>query len=105
MASETGLGDITVHGETLLLGGGTIAALLAFFRWMLTLAGGRQDKRIAALEAEREQERNRTMALAQALMTLVAVVERSNPDEAALHAAKLVLKKAFPADAPEHPAH
>lgn len=101
MASEPHLSALGGHElMTGLLA--VLVALIAFFRWLLGLAGARQDKRIAALEAEREQERNRMMAITQALMTLMAVVERGNPDEPALIAAKTVLKKAFPADAPDH---
>lgn len=86
--------------------GGVVAiavAVIAFVRWLLGLAGARQDKRIAVLEARVAQADNRAMALAQVVMVLVPIVETSHPDHAALHQAREVLKKAFPADAPDHP--
>jgi hypothetical protein len=43
------------------------------------------------------------MAIAQVVMALIPVVEANHPDHPALHDARAVLKKAFPADAPEHP--
>lgn len=101
MASEAGI-DIT----DLSTGGPLVAALvamLAFFRWLLGLAGARQDKRIALLEARVTQADNRAMAIAQVVMALIPVVEASHPDHPALHDARAVLKKAFPADAPDHP--
>lgn len=53
--AETNIGDLAAHSEGLLLGGGVIAAVLAFLQFFLKLAGGRQDARIAKLEAVQEQ--------------------------------------------------
>lgn len=86
--------------------GGLIATLVAasaFFRWLLGLAGARQDKRIAQLEHERTDDRRLIMAITQALFEVMNVVERHEPDAPALMRARSVLKKAFPADAPDHP--
>lgn len=102
MASEPALtGVLDGHEIT-----GSIVAVMvagfAFFRWLLGLAGARQDKRIALLEARVAQADNRAMAIAQVVMALIPVVESSHPDHPALHDARAVLKKAFPADAPDH---
>lgn len=101
MASEPSFADLAVHSENILWGGASIAAALTFFRWLLGLAGARQDARIRALEMEREQERNRMMAITQALYRLMAIVERHDPDAPALVEARTILTKAFPADAPD----
>lgn len=86
--------------------GGVFVALsvsvLGFARWLLGLAGARQDKRIALLEARVAQADNRAMAIAQVVMALIPVVEAQHPDHPALHDARAVLKKAFPADAHDH---
>lgn len=89
----------------LMEGGGLVAAfvaVLAFARWLLGLAGARQDKRIAMLEARVAQADNRAMAIAQVVMALIPVVEANHPDHPALHDARAVLRKAFPADAHDH---
>lgn len=78
-----------------------LRGVLAFLRWLLGLAGARQDDRIAKLEARVSQADNRSMALAQVVMALIPLVEGSHPDHPALSDAKMVLKKAFPADAPD----
>ena len=96
--------SIAAHTESLFIGGGLIAAAFGFFRWMLTLAGGRQDKRIAQLERERSADRKLLMAITQALYEVMNVVERHEPDAPALEHARSMLKKAFPADPPEQPA-
>ncbi|WP_298172083.1 hypothetical protein [Novosphingobium sp.] len=86
--------------------GGVVAIVVtitAFVRWLLGLAGARQDKRIALLEARVAQADNRAMAIAQVVMALIPVVEANHPDHPALHDARVVLRKAFPADAPDHP--
>lgn len=101
MASEAGI-DIT----DISTGGPLVAAFvaaLAFLRWLLGLAGARQDERIKMLERRVTQSDNRSMALAQAVMALIPIVEANHPEHAALHQAREVLRKAFPADAPEHP--
>ncbi|NBQ13094.1 MAG: hypothetical protein EBU31_00425 [Proteobacteria bacterium] len=101
MPTEGDLGQIALQSESLLVGGTALAALLAFFRWLLGLVGARQDARIQALEIEREQERNRMMAITQALYRLMAIVERHDPNAPALVEARTILTKAFPADAPD----
>lgn len=85
--------------------GGIVAAMvtiLAFVRWLLGLAGARQDERIKLLERRVTQADNRSMALAQVVMALIPIVEADHPDHTALHQAREVLRKAFPADAPDH---
>jgi len=101
MPTEGELGQMALQSENLLVGGTALAALLAFFRWLLGLVGARQDARIRALEIEREQERNRMMAITQALYRLMAIVERHDPNAPALAEARTILTKAFPADAPD----
>ena len=101
MPTEGELGQMALQSENLLVGGTALAALLAFFRWLLGLVGARQDARIRALATEREQERNRMMAITQALYRLMAIVERHDPNAPALAEARTILTKAFPADAPD----
>lgn len=95
-------------GGVLPSGGVFVAMLVAglgFLRWLLGLAGARQDKRIAELEARVAQADNRAMAIAQVVMALIPVVEANHPEHPALHDARTVLRKAFPADAPDHADH
>lgn len=102
MSDESSIGHLALGGHEVV--GGMVALLvatLAFFRWLLGLAGARQDKRIALLEARVAQADNRAMAIAQVVMALIPVVEANHPDHPALHDARAVLKKAFPADAPD----
>lgn len=103
MASETDIIQLPALGNHEFMG--TAVAVLvagfAFFRWLLGLAGARQDKRIALLETRVAQADNRAMAIAQVVMALIPVVEASHPDHPALLDARAVLKKAFPADAPD----
>lgn len=102
MSDQPDLGAWALGNHELV--GSAVAVLVtgfAFFRWLLGLAGARQDKRIAALEAERAQERNRMMAITQALYRLMAIVERHDPNAPALAEARTILTKAFPADAPD----
>lgn len=79
-----------------------LVAAFAFMRWLLGLAGARQDERIKTLEKRVTQADNRAMAIAQVVMAMIPVVEASHPDHPALHQAREVLCKAFPADAPDH---
>lgn len=104
MSTGPDLGHIPALAPHELAGGfvAVLVAMLAFFRWMLTLAGGRQDKRIAKLEAEAAQNANRLMAITQALFEVMAVLERHEPHAPALNHARAVLTKSFPADAPDH---
>lgn len=101
MASEAGIdiADISTGGPLV----AALVATFAFLRWLLGLAGARQDERIKMLERRVTQADNRSMALAQVVMALIPVVEANHPEHAALHQAREVLRKAFPADAPEHP--
>lgn len=82
-------------------GGLTIAAL-AFVRWLLDLAIGTTRSKLDQLERERIEDRKLLMAITQALFEVMNVVERHEPDAPALEHARAVLKKAFPADAPDH---
>lgn len=110
MTDETNISQIALGGHQ--MAGWAVALLvglfaflrgaLAFLRWLLGLAGARQDERIALLEARVAQADNRSMAIAQVVMALIPVVEANHPDHPALHDARAVLKKAFPADAPDH---
>lgn len=106
MASEPGLEHALSDFGGMLPSGGVMVALgvavLGFVRWLLGLAGARQDERIKLLERRVTQADNRSMALAQVVMALIPIVEGSHPDHAALHQAREVLRKAFPADAPDH---
>lgn len=103
MSDESNISQLAL-GSHQVMGGivAVIVAAFAFFRWLLGLAGARQDKRIALLEARVGQADNRSMALAQVIMALIPIVESSHPEHPALTDAKSVLKKAFPADAPDH---
>lgn len=105
MATETDLGPIAALGSHGTLGSmvAIFIAILAFARWLLGLAGARQDERIKTLERRVTQADNRAMALAQVVMALIPIVEADHPEHAALHQAREVLRKAFPADAPDHP--
>ncbi|WP_338643361.1 hypothetical protein [Novosphingobium olei] len=75
---------------------GALGAIWMFLRWLLTLAGGRQDARIAKLEREVEALTSRLMIVAQAAMELAADVEKLDPNSASLKRARSALKKAFP---------
>jgi hypothetical protein len=108
MANETGgMEHVLSDFGVMLPSGGVLLAIsvtaLGFMRWLLGLAGARQDKRIAQLEHERSDDRKLIMAITQALFEVMNVVERHEPDAPALERARSVLKKAFPADAPDHP--
>ncbi|MBY0394780.1 MAG: hypothetical protein K2Q27_16130 [Novosphingobium sp.] len=105
MATENPLGHLVALESHEIVGSfvAVLVAAFAFFRWLLGLAGARQDKRIRDLEARVTQADNRAMAIAQVVMALIPIVEGSHPDHPALHDAKTVLKRAFPADPPEHP--
>ena len=102
MSNEASLNSIaanlTAHAGPVAV---IIVSAMAFVRWLLGLAGARQDARIKALETRVAQADNRAMAIAQVVMALIPVVEANHPDHPALHDARAVLKKAFPADAPD----
>lgn len=104
MSEQSELSALAFGSHEVLGGLGLVlVSTWAFLRWLLGLAGARQDKRIALLEARVAQADNRAMAIAQVVMALIPVVEANHPDHPALHDARVVLRKAFPADAPDHP--
>lgn len=105
MSSHNDLGILSTIDNHSLFGGfvAILVACFAFLRWLLGLAGARQDERIKLLETRVAQADNRSMALAQVVMALIPIVETSHPEHAALHQAREVLRKAFPADAPDYP--
>ena len=98
MSTEPSITEVVSSTESLFLGGSVMVAAFAFFRWFLTLAGGRQDKRIAQLERERSEDRKMLMAVTQALFEVMNAVEHHDPNNPALEHARSVLKKVFPAD-------
>lgn len=79
-------------------GVGVVAAIGVFLRWLLTLAGARQDARIAKLEREVKGLTSRLMLVAQAAMELSADMERLDPSSLTLKRARVALKKAFPVE-------
>jgi hypothetical protein len=96
--------------------GGIIAAGLLFLRWLLGMAGARQDARIAKLEgiiAEQQKAReeldadrtatqqsinNKLMALAQGMMELMSAVEKLDDKHIALARARKTLAEVFPVE-------
>lgn len=107
MATENGLSELAAHGSDLLIGGGALAAVLAFLRWMLGLAGGRQDARIAKLEAKIEQMANdrqrvqqdinaKLMGLGQGMIELMTALERLDSKHVSLERARRTLTDVFP---------
>ncbi len=97
MATGAQFMDHTAADVGQLVGGaGALGAGWMFLRWLLTLAGGRQDARIAKLEREVQGLTSRLMAVAQVTMELAADVERFDPESASLKRARSALKKAFP---------
>lgn len=77
-------------------GAGVIGAVVMFFRWLLALAGARQDGRIAKLERELAHTNNRLMIVAQVAMELSAEVGRIEPGNIVLRRARDTLRAAFP---------
>lgn len=97
MATGASLMNHTTADVGQIVGGaGALGAGWMFLRWLLTLAGGRQDARIAKLEREVEALTSRLMIVAQAAMELAADVERLDPESPSLKRARSALKKAFP---------
>lgn len=105
MASETNFSE---YLPGILQGAKWTAALglmLAFFRWILTLAGGRQDGRIAELEAVQQDINSKLMALGQGMHELMAAVYHLDPSHVSLERARNTLAEVFPikGHAPNHP--
>lgn len=97
MATEAFTLEHATTGIASYIGGSAVlGAVLVFLRWLLTLAGGRQDARIAKLEHEMEQLRNRLMLVGQVTNELIADVERLDPGSPSLKRARAALKAAFP---------
>lgn len=108
MATEpSNFTELAAHSSGLLIGGGALAAVLAFFRWMLGLVGGRQDARIAKLEAKIEQmadDRQRVqqdinaklMGLGQGMIELMTALERLDSKHVSLARARRTLADVFP---------
>jgi hypothetical protein len=90
--------------------GGMVAAGLLFLRWLLGMAGARQDARIAKLESEGVNNNNKLMALAHALSEVMSVLERHDTTDPilevarshALDRARKAIADVFPAEAPQH---
>lgn len=116
--------DTLMHqGGGLVLYGAPLVALLAFLRWLLTLAGARQDARITKLEAMHQSVTHelqathqectaKMIALAHALIEVMALLDRHPTPDAelmktrleAVHRARLALVAVFslPALMPEN---
>lgn len=78
-------------------GAGLVGAAWMFLRWLLTLAGGRQDARIAKLESDLKENSTKVVMLGEALALLLAEhrMKVTGSSDAILRAER-VLKKAFP---------
>ena len=103
MATEAGVGPLATEIGQIAVQGGIVGAVLLFVRWLLTLVGGRQDSRIAKLEAAHEADTAKMVTLAHALLEMMMLLERrktSDPaqillETAAIHRARVALLAVF----------
>jgi hypothetical protein len=103
MASEPGINTFATEIGSIAVQGGIVGAVLLFVRWLLTLVGGRQDARIAKLEAAHESDTSKMITRAHALLEVMLLLERretSDPaqiilETAAIHRARVALIAVF----------